>query len=253
MRKFLMTSLAILLVANAWADDATHSFGIQIGFAEPIYRLNTPTMMGKDVSYLDRTVMNGFKVGAVYDGSIIAGFGFSIGLNYTFATARSGWNNYNYTPAGTPSLLPQIEYATNYVYNQGEIFVDWQYKFEIAKQTFLILYSGPTIQYGGYSATDFFRYISDGSNVEMKSVTWSYQDQQDKYLRRLNVTWGVGAGFQYKRYFLRGGYDFGIINPYKAITFNALDGALFAGDDRWTRGRLDQWQIKMGLYLWQME
>ena len=87
----------------------------------------------------------------------------------------------------------------------------------------------------------------------MKSVTWSYQDQQDKYLRRLNVTWGVGAGFQYKRYFLRGGYDFGIINPYKAITFNALDGALFAGDDRWTRGRLDQWQIKMGLYLWQME
>ena len=253
MRKFLLTALSILLVANVWAEDASHSFGIQLGFAQPAYWLNSPTAMGQSVSHLDKTVMNGFKVGFVYDASIVAGFGFSAGLNYTFATSRTGWNDYNFLPNGAPTLISQIEYATNYVYNQGEIFVDWQYKFEIAKQTFVILYSGPTIQLGGYSATDFFRYIADKQDVVMETVNWSYNDIQDNYLRRLNVTWGVGVGFQYKRYFLRGGYDFGIINPYKKISFNALDGVLFPGEDRYTRGRLDQWQIKLGIYLKQIE
>lgn len=252
MRKLFLTTLTLILTAAVWAEDARHSFGLHIGFAEPIYRLNSPTIMGQSASNLDKTVLNGFKIGAVYDGAIIEGFGVSMGINYTFGAARSSWNSYDYTSAGVKTLLPQIEYSTNYVYNQGEIFVDWQYKFEIAKQTFLILYSGPTIQYGGYSATDMFREINTGSSIPLNTVVWSYQDRQDEYLRHLNVTWGVGAGFQYQQFFLRGGYDFGLINPYKENTFNALDGTLYMGDDRWTRGRLDQWQIKIGMYLFQM-
>ena len=51
----------------------------------------------------------------------------------------------------------------------------------------------------------------------------------------------IGAGFQDKRYFLRGGYDFGLINPYKNADF--VNG-------NHTRGRLDQWSIKLGVYLW---
>ena len=62
--------------------------------------------------------------------------------------------------------------------------------------------------------------------------------------QRLNITWGVGAGFQYKRYFLRGGYDFGLINPYKSADFaNGVH----------TRGRFDQWSIKLGAYFWYQE
>jgi hypothetical protein len=60
----------------------------------------------------------------------------------------------------------------------------------------------------------------------------------------LNVTWGVGAGFQYKRYFLRGGYDFGLMNPYKHSDF---------ANEKHTRGRLDQWNIRLGVYLWYHE
>ena len=67
-------------------------------------------------------------------------------------------------------------------------------------------------------------------------------DRPDEDLRRLNITWGVGAGFQYQRYFLRGGYDFGLFNPYK--------NQQFEGTDRYTRGRLDQWSVKIGMYLW---
>ena len=130
-----------------------------------------------------------------------------------------------------------------YFYHQIEVFVDWQYKFEIAKETYLMLYTGPTIQYGiafkqkgqqdnfgeitPYPARDNNRYGNESQNTD---------------LRQFNVTWGVGAGFQYQRYFLRGGYDFGLINPYK--------NAQFQGQDRNTRGRFDQWEIKIGAYLW---
>ena len=65
--------------------------------------------------------------------------------------------------------------------------------------------------------------------------------ENDEALKRLNITWGVGAGFQYKRYFVRGSYDFGLINPYKNIDFE---------NGNHTRGRLDQWSVKIGAYLW---
>ena len=69
-------------------------------------------------------------------------------------------------------------------------------------------------------------------------------DVPDQTFRHLNITWGLGAGFQYKRYFLRGGYDFGLLNPYKNTDFeNGIH----------TRGRLDQWEIKIGMYLWYAE
>jgi hypothetical protein len=42
---------------------------------------------------------------------------------------------------------------------------------------------------------------------------------------------------------VRGGYDFGILNPYKEDQFE--------GKDINTRGRFDQWQIKVGMYLWE--
>ena len=72
---------------------------------------------------------------------------------------------------------------------------------------------------------------------------FSENDMKDHALKRINVTWGIGAGFQYERYFIRGGYDFGMINPYKAQSFT--------GYDVYTRGRFDQWQIKLGMYIWQ--
>ena len=76
---------------------------------------------------------------------------------------------------------------------------------------------------------------------EQISTTDRYKMTGTIALSRLNVTWGVGAGLQYKRYFLRGGYDFGLLVPYKKADFS---------NERHTRGRLDQWSIKVGMYLW---
>lgn len=238
MKKFFVVVLMACMAVSAWAVDLPkQGFGFQIGWAQPILRLNSPSnSMPKD-SLLNVTKLNGFKLGVVYDASFIAGFGSSIGINYTFGASASNWKQVGV------SVYPQQRART--LYHEVEVFVDWQYKFEVAKETYLIVYTGPSIQCG----------IAFNKFVDQKSIDGTVTrnitkqelyttDSADEVLKRINVTWGIGAGFQYQRYFLRGGYEFGLINPYKNEKFTS------SIEDRYTRGRLDQWSIKIGAYIW---
>ena len=242
-RYFSMICLALCALTVMAAETPKQGFGVHIGYAQPTIRLNSPNTGYPKDSLMNVTKLHGLKVGLVYDGSIYKGFGTSLGLNYTFATSKTDWASMS-----TFSKFPQSR--SQYMYHQLELFVDWQYKFEIAKETYLMLYSGPTIQYG------LVLKQTDQQRLDNTSGTLSKEEENNRYgkehtnsdLRQLNVTWGVGAGFQYKRYFLRGGYDFGLINPYKNQQFvNTVTGATI---DRNTRGRFDQWEIKIGMYLW---
>ena len=221
---------------NAWAVDLPkQGFGVQIGWAQPILRLNDPSASVPKDSLVNVTRLNGFKVGVTYDASYIAGFGSSMGINYTFAGASSKWAKKDIS----------FSERTQTIYHEMEVFVDWQYKFEVAKETYLIIYTGPSIQCGLALNKTSYRRNEMTDEVTQKRINHYKTDEADELLKRLNVTWGVGAGFQYQRYFLRGGYDFGLINPYKNIKFD--------GTDRYTRGRLDQWTVKVGVYLWYNE
>lgn len=251
MKKIFATLLLIgfAISASAKQDLPKQGFGLQIGWAQPILRINLPSNpdYAKD-SITSVTKLNGFKVGVVYDASYIAGFGSSIGINYTFAASNSGWK-----AKGALADYPRNRQLITY--HELELFVDWQYKFEVAKETYLMLYTGPTIQcglaldmrtdtqndYGG--PIDYMH----GNGYDPSKDDYSRPDEENNHFKRLNITWGLGAGFQYKQYFLRGGYDFGIINPYANRQF--VDGG---GNpkDQYTRGRLDQWNIKIGVYLW---
>ena len=243
--KLILCTLYIALcpfAASHAADMPKQGFGIQIGWAQPILRLNSPEAIYPSDSLVHTIKMNGFKVGAVYDGSFVKGFGASIGLNYTFGMSNSGWKS-KYILNEYPKERRLI------TYQELELFVDWQYKFEIAKETYLMLYTGPTIQCGLAFSMRQDTHTEDFNTGEITTIygerNSAYQTKvNDEALKRFNVTWGVGAGFQYRRYFLRGGYDFGLINPYKNADF--VSG-------RHTRGRLDQWNIKLGIYLWYAE
>ena len=232
MKKILLTSVVVTLACVAL--HAQSSFGVQVGYAQSITRLNAP-VVGQETT-LNPTIFNGLKLGLVYDATIVKGFGVSMGLNYTFGANATDWTSQN-----TTSLYPKVR--TRGQYHQLEIPVDWQYKFEIAQKTWLMLYTGPTLQCGLLFKDKC--YSNDGKQAAFthEENIYSEEDMKDYTLDRLNVTWGIGAGFQYERYFLRGGYDFGLINPYKAQSFT--------GKDIYTRGRFDQWQIKLGMYLWE--
>ena len=224
-------TLILFICAATTMASAQDYFGVQLGFAQPIARLNTPTTK----TSLFPTSYNGFKVGLVYDATIIKGFGVSMGLNYTFGNHTSAWKQ-----VGT---FPYPQERTTGQYHQLEIPIDWQYKFEIAKRTWIILYTGPTLQCGLDLTSKLYKTNNGKEIILEKDNSFYSEDMKDKELKRINVTWGLGAGFQYDRYFLRGGYDFGLINPYKERSF--------VGHDAYTRGRFDQWQIKVGIYLWQ--
>jgi hypothetical protein len=233
MKRVFVTMTAVCLAMSMWAVDLPNQgVGIQIGWAQPTLRVNdknSPDTLNHHIH------MNGFKLGIVYDASYIAGFGSTMGLNYTFGVFNGGWNQSN--PYNTYPQERQL-----ITYNELELFVDWQYKFEVAKETYLMLYTGPTIQCGLA-----YQYRTDKRNEMTDEVTEGTtfkpytSELNDVAMKRINVTWGVGAGFQYKRYFLRGGYDFGLINPYKNADYE---------NGNHTRGRIDQWNIKLGAYLW---
>ncbi len=225
---------AILACATIQFANAQKQYiGVQVGFTQPTTRLNMP-VSGKEKT-LTPTALNGFKVGVVYDATLVAGFGYTIGLNYTFGAKKTDWKSVG------SNTYPRSYKST--MYHQLEIPVDWQYKFEIAKKTWFMLYTGPTLQCGLAFKESTYNQITSSGDITI--------DAKDRYnmksvfaLNRLNVTWGVGAGLQYERYFIRGGYDFGLINPYKSDVFNISDEY-----SPYTRGRFDQWQLKIGMYL----
>ena len=232
MKRYIFIVLALGLAISSWAKELPkQGFGIQIGWAQPILRLNSPDNVGSKDSLSMHTKLNGFKAGVVYDASMVKGFGSSVGINYTFGAASTPWSKKN----------TSFSERTQTLYQQVEVFVDWQYKFEVASETYLMLYTGPTIQCGlMWNRSVFER--NEMTDVVTTTKTSRYATSNaDELLTRLNVTWGVGAGFQYKRYFVRGGYDFGLVNPYKNRDFT---------NGNHTHGRLDQWNVKIGMYLW---
>ena len=228
-----------LMVASAAVTFGQDYLGFQVGYAQSITRLNAP-VVGKETT-LNSTAYNGLKLGVIYDATIVKGFGVSMGLNYTFGANSTDWSKKN---SNQPTEFPKVRSKGQY--HQIELPIDWQYKVQMAKNTYFIVYTGPTLQCGLYLQDKW--YLNNGKEVSVshKENIYSVDDMGNYALNQLNVTWGVGAGFQYERYFLRGGYDFGLINPYKAQVFDVS-----ADYKPYTRGRLDQWQIKIGMYLWQ--
>ena len=175
-----------------------------------------------------------------------------IGANYTFGTYSSGWKQkYENQIADFPKIQEK-DY-----YHQLELFVDWQYKFQIAGDTYILLYTGPTIQCQLSLTERVYERTSTGDHERPQINHFDYDDaNMHQDYKRINVTWGLGAGFQYDRYYIRGGYDFGLINPFKINDFNEVFGDIYGENHdsgRPTRGRIDQWSIKIGVFFWQSD
>lgn len=252
MKRTLLLTLMLILMTSIQAQDFRQAFGLQIGYANPTLRLNCPDP-NISKTQLDAYPMRGLKFGLTYDVTLVRGFGFMMALNYTYATSIDDWEDYKFDIEGraiTNGIYPlEVKYRNDF--HQLEIAVDWQYKFEIAQDTWVILYSGPTIQcIARYDETQYLRdkvsYMDHGKTIlaHMENP----KEGSTEFYKRFNVTWGIGAGFQYDRYVIRGGYDFGLINPYSYDNYVKL-----GFQDRNTRGRLDQWQIKLGIFLWDSE
>ena len=89
MKRIVFLTLAIIVATMLVS--AQQFIGVNLGYARPITQLNQP-VVGQEKT-LTPTPYNGFKVGLVYDATIVKGFGFSMGLNYTFAANSTDWKS----------------------------------------------------------------------------------------------------------------------------------------------------------------
>lgn len=252
-----MKRTIVMLVCAACAlagrAETTHSVGLQLGFEQQIHRMNAPKESNEDKNHLDVYPLNGAKLGFVYEGVFVKGLGLYAALNYSFTGHTSDWEPCNYTIEGRPTQFAMYDYRYKTECHTLDLNLELEYKIEIAGGTYLILYTGPSFQgIAKYSAKDFFKDKASEEEQETYLHVFGYNaGEMAQWYKRWNVTWGVGVGFQYKRYFVRGGYDFGIVNPYQESTFGKLMQVLPTTEpDRLTRGRFDNWCIKLGIYLW---
>ena len=245
-----MALIVSAITVSAVAQGSESGLGFQFGFAQTDFRVNSwdPTVDGKE---LHTTALNGFKAGLVWDATFVKGFGSMIGLNYTFGTYSTGW-----TSVSEVYEYPKIK--SQGFSHQLELFVDWQYKIQIAGDTYIILYTGPSLQCQlSLTETEFLRTVNGADNKTKEIHRYDYTDDElHTDYKRINVTWGLGVGFQYDRYYIRGGYDFGLLNPYKISDFNEVFGNKYGENHdsgRATRGRIDQWSIKIGVFFAQFD
>lgn len=220
----------------------TQSLGVQIGFSEPILRQNTQENTKK---LSDKTVVNGLEAGIVYDATLIKGFGMSFAINYAFAADAGKWEIIN-------SQYVADKGRTSHIMHTIEMPIDWQYKFKIATDTWLIAYTGPVLQYT-FSFNTHFRYRNSITGENMIDIDYKTRQPLDPNHYHIdadedeindytpfNIQWGIGAGFQYQNYYIRGGYNFGIYNHFRD-SYNNLQNYT-------SRARIDEWNIRVGIY-----
>ncbi|MCM1034169.1 MAG: PorT family protein [Paludibacter sp.] len=235
MKRSLFTCLLLGLTLTLAAQQQL--LGVEVGFTQPILRENPAT---ENKKLPNVTTLNGIKLGLVYDATLVKGFGFRLGVNYTYGGNHTKWAN------ETSEFTAQKIKYTNQMHSI-EVPIDWQYKFAIAKETWLILYTGPAFQYNfKFDKTTYRKNELLQTESATKESHFAIDKDEDdiRDYRPFNLTWGVGAGFQYQNYYIRGGYDFGILNHYQDRIYNPANS-----ENNYTyKGRFDQWSIKIGIY-----
>ena len=223
--------LFMLLCVVAFASAQTQSLGVQLGFTEPIIRDNSISYSKK---LSNTTTTNGVKVGLVYDATLVKGFGLNLSINYLASFYNGKWVK--------DPIFTSKQTKSAYTLHTIELPIEWQYKFRIATDTWLIAYTGPVVQYNiAFNQSLSYKDPIKGEWTDKSSHYDTNLDGDDKLdYSHFNLQWGVGAGFQYKNYFIRGGYNFGIYNHFRDNYNDLLSYS--------NRSRFDEWNIRLGIY-----
>ena len=188
MKKVLFTLLAatlMLLGTNAFAQ-----MSVNAGY------LNSTLKTGNSSENA-----NGAFAGVSFNIPIAGGFGIAPGVYYSMIGSKSGDSAtlFGVNISGSSSF---IEHAVN-------VPVYLNYGYDLARDTKIFLFGGPTLQYGLASTVKY-----DGS-VGTASGSRTYNNYDNENFNRMNVYLGGGMGFQISALQITVGYDYGMMNQYK--------------------------------------
>lgn len=235
MKRITLFFVAVLLAAmsmTASAEGERQHLGFEIGFTRPLLREATTSSANKLSNIVS---MNGMKLGFVYDATMYKGLGANIGVYYNVANSYTKWED-------GVGLTKYPQTRQQYLAHSIEIPVALEYKFKIADETYLIIYTGPSFEYSFSLRQSSYSKTFDQKVTRVDKNYYELDGDGDgkKDYSQFNTKWGVGGGFQYQNYYLRGGYDFGIMSVYadgydNVRSFNR-------------HGRFDGWSIRLGIY-----
>ena len=165
--------------------------------------------MSVNAGYLNSTLKsanttsnaNGAYAGVSFNIPLAGGIGIAPGVYYSMIGSKSsdGGSIFGVNISGSNTFM---EHAVN-------VPVYLNYAIELAHDTKVFLYGGPTLQYGLASTVKLDGSVGSASG----SRTYNNYDYDD--FNRMNVYLGGGMGFQISALQITVGYDYGMMNQYK--------------------------------------
>lgn len=154
--------------------------------------------------------LHGVQVGATFDFALPKHFCLQTGLLYTLVYGR---NDQHWRSMDAPSV--QTEYIRHRVLEHNiTIPVRAYYIIPLWKQLNMFFFTGPQLHIG-LAENDYLQsHLSDGAQtwLESQGIATAPYDRMTNNLVRANIQWSIGGGFEWDRYRLQSGYNFGLNN-----------------------------------------
>lgn len=186
-------------------EKPVYNFGvewrIEVGYVQNNQRTRNKT-------YPD-TYLHGGRIGFAVDFLLPYHFSLQTGVHYSLAAGRT---TQHWAIAGSTY---QEEYQRHDLLEHNLIIpVRAYYTQKLVKSFRMLFYAGPQLQIG-LAQRDKIKNNLDAETqtwIESLGVRTETYDRDKEVLHRVNIQLGVGGGFEYDRYRLTAGYDFGLNN-----------------------------------------
>ncbi|GHT17962.1 hypothetical protein FACS189429_3270 [Bacteroidia bacterium] len=205
-KSFIVLSLIVTFSVNIFAQDDKKSpltFSYEVGYANQLRN-------GKEFAKLN---IEGLRMGALVKYSFTSRVFGQTGLLYEYLhyshtqSYHSGAGNFRQSTAANQLNLPLLV----------------GYQIPLFSQVKFFAYGGPTVRFGlSESLLTATTYPTD--STAKANLTALLKEEglyrtdgfsnmyKDKELQRFSVLLSLGAGFEWSRFYLKGGYDFGLTN-----------------------------------------
>jgi hypothetical protein len=169
-----------------------------LNFKNITYRLevgyNNPAQYGNNFS---TTYFNGVKVGLTAQYPLKNNLSLLTGALYNLVYSDKLQKN--------PTSVNYLTYG-HFI----NVPVQIAYTYPFSNQLKIFGYGGPTLNIGLSQI--------QGTISSVTSISSAYTNLYNSNLNRLDLQVGIGAGIQWKKYQLKGGYDYGVLNMNRLTT-----------------------------------
>ena len=180
-------------------------YRIEVGFAQNQQRT-------KNLNYPDM-YLHGARLGATFNFQLPIHFSIETGVLYSLLYGRQ---QQHWRSVDAPSV--QEEYLQHRILEHNiTIPVRCYYNIPLWKQLNMFFLAGPQLHIG-LAETDYILPHLSGVTqtwLESQGIPTSKYDRMSNELVRANIQLCVGMGFEWDRYRIQGGYDFGLNNQIK--------------------------------------